>query len=231
MVPPTRRPKAICRSSCTRCRFRAFRRFRPPRCRKRCLAAALRCFRICCLFFSSERTLPWVGGRWGAVGQTRPWVDVKPSLEASEMQGGQMGIGARSGTHRAHVCASLCIAPGLPGCLHPRLAHQPCFSASISHSCSRLRAGTVLPSSHPPPPPSSTRQNPLSHLPNCKAMQPHTQLPQHSVGRIQVVLVGAADVAPALCPHFLLLLLARLPHKTLLLAVPGKEGARRVGDS
>lgn len=62
LAVPARRPKAICRSSCTRCRLRALRRFRPPLCRKRCLAAFLRCFRICCLFFSSERTLPCAGG-------------------------------------------------------------------------------------------------------------------------------------------------------------------------
>lgn len=68
LAAPARRPKAICRSSCTRCRFRALRRFRPPLCRKRCLAAFLRCFRICCLFFSSERTLPCAGGCVGPAG-------------------------------------------------------------------------------------------------------------------------------------------------------------------
>lgn len=68
LAVPARRPKAICRSSCTRCRFRALRRFRPPLCRKRCLAALLRCFRICCLFFSSERTLPCAAGCVGPVG-------------------------------------------------------------------------------------------------------------------------------------------------------------------
>lgn len=70
LAVPARRPKAICRSSCTRCRFRALRRFRPPLCRKRCLAALLRCFRICCLFFSSERTLPCAGGCVGPAGDT-----------------------------------------------------------------------------------------------------------------------------------------------------------------
>lgn len=67
LAGPARRPKAMSRSSCTRCRPRARSRFRPPLCRKRCLAAFLRCFRICCLFLSSERTLPCAGGCPGPV--------------------------------------------------------------------------------------------------------------------------------------------------------------------
>lgn len=52
------RPNAVLRSSCTRCRFLPFSRFRPPFCRKFCLATLFLCFRICCLLFSSECTFP-----------------------------------------------------------------------------------------------------------------------------------------------------------------------------
>lgn len=52
------RPKAPRCSSWARRRLRAESCFRPPRCRKRNFCARRRCFRICCLVLSSERTRP-----------------------------------------------------------------------------------------------------------------------------------------------------------------------------
>lgn len=81
------------------------------------------------------------------------------------------------------------------------------------------------PSLNPPQPLSLPLTQPTMTLslprpaPQC-GMDAQEQL---SGGRIQVVLVGAADVAPTLRPHLLLVLLACLPHKSLLLAVPVSE--------
>lgn len=60
------RPKAPLCSSWARRRLRADSCFRPPRCRKRNFSARRRCFRICCLVLSSERTRPaGAPGLWG----------------------------------------------------------------------------------------------------------------------------------------------------------------------
>lgn len=70
LAPAAPLPKAPRRSSWAWRRPRADSCRRPPRCRKRIFCARRRCFRICCLVLSSERTRP--AGAPGAPGLEAP---------------------------------------------------------------------------------------------------------------------------------------------------------------